>query len=148
MLVEADRIFPRETGGVLIGYWSASRDEVAICRASGPGSGAIHMEHVFIPDSEYQESEIARIYEESGRVHTYLGDWHTHPREAVYLSPKDELALRRIAGFSEARAPMPIMAVLGGGEPEWFIGAWRYAPRGARRFTRKGKISSLEISIY
>lgn len=148
MLVEADRVFPLETGGVMMGYWPESNDAVVICHASGPDPHAVHTEHAFIPDSEYQESEIARLYEESGRVHTYLGDWHTHPREDVYLSPKDERALRKIAGHAEARAPMPIMAVLGGGDPEWFIGAWHYALRGALRFSKRGKIFALEICLY
>ena len=148
LLVEADRIFPLETGGVMMGYWSESKDEVVICHTSGPGPRAIHTEHSFIPDYDYQESEIARLYEESGRVHTYLGDWHTHPHEAVYLSPKDERALRKVASFSEARAPMPIMAILGGGDLEWYIGAWCYVPRRMMHFPGKGKTSSLEINFY
>lgn len=148
MLVEAERLFPLETGGVMMGYWSESKDGVVICHATGPGPRAVHTEHTFIPDYDYQESEIGRLYEESGRVHTYLGDWHTHPREAVYLSPKDERALRKVADFPDARAPVPIMAILGGGDPEWLIGAWRYAPRGTIRFIRKGKIFSLKVSFY
>ncbi len=148
MLLEAERLFPLETGGVMMGYWSKSKDGVVICHATGPGPRAVHTEHAFIPDYDYQESEIGHLYKDSGRIHTYLGDWHTHPREAVYLSPKDERALRKVAGFREARAPVPIMAILGGGDPEWLIGAWRYEPRRVMRLTRKGKISSMAINFY
>jgi len=148
MLVEAERLFPLEAGGALMGYWSEAKDEVVICHVTGPGPRAVYLEHSFIPDYDYQDMKIARLYEQSGRVHTYLGDWHTHPREAVYLSPKDKCVLRKVAGFPEARAPVPIMAILGGGDPEWLIGAWRYVPRGEMKFIRKGNIFSLEINFY
>ncbi len=148
MLAEADRVFPLETGGVMMGYWAESRDEVVVCHVTGPGPLAVHSEHAFVPDGDYQESEIARIYKESGRVHSYLGDWHTHPREGVYLSRKDVGALRKISGFAEARAPVPIMAVLGGGDPEWLLGTWCYI-RGRRAvLTRRGTISPLKINFY
>lgn len=148
MLLEAERAFPLETGGVMIGYWAESREEVVICQVTGPGPLAVHSEHSFAPDGDYQESEIARAYEESGRVHSYLGDWHTHPREGVYLSPKDVDTLRKISGFSEARAPVPIMAVLGGGEPDWFLGAWCYVRGRCEAFTWKRKIFALDINFY
>lgn len=148
MLNEADRVFPLETGGVMMGYWAESGDEVVVCRISGPGPLAVHSEHAFVPDGNYQESEIARVYEESGRVHSYLGDWHSHPREAVYLSPKDVGTLRKISGFADARAPIPIMSVLGGGDPDWLLGTWCYL-RGRRGvLNRRGKISALKIDFY
>lgn len=141
-------MFPLETGGVMMGYWAESRGEVVVCRITGPGPLAVHSEHAFVPDGDYQESEVARVYEESGRVYSYLGDWHTHPREGAYLSQKDVGTLRKISGFAKARAPVPIMAVLGGGDPEWFLGAWCYI-RGRRvALTRRGKISPLKINFY
>src|SRR2546425_707963 len=79
MLAEAERTLPNETGGVLIGYWAVPFREVVLTAVVGPGPQALHDTDIFIPDPEYQEAEIARCYEESGRLHTYLGDWHTHP---------------------------------------------------------------------
>lgn len=125
MTTEADRSFPLETGGVLMGYWASPPVEVVITSAIGCGPRSTHKRHSFVPDYEYQEAEVARVYEESGRVHVYLGDWHTHPRQSVCLSSRDKQTLRRIGASAEARAPVPIMAVLGGGEPHWFIGIWR-----------------------
>lgn len=148
MLIEAGRVFPLETGGLMMGYWSEAKDEVVICRVIGPGPRAVHSEHAFVPDADYHESEAERVYEESGRVHSYLGDWHTHPRGGVYLSPKDEGTLLRIARSSEARAPVPLMAVLGDGDPDWFIGVWRYARDRRMRLARRSKIHSLEIIFY
>src|SRR5262245_43580637 len=79
MTIEADRTFPDETGGVLLGYWAKPYSEVVVTQLIGPGPRAIHKRNRFIPDSDYQEEEIARLYKESGHLHVYLGDWHTHP---------------------------------------------------------------------
>ena len=42
MLAEADRVFPLETGGVIMGYWAESRGGVVVCRITGPGPLAVH----------------------------------------------------------------------------------------------------------
>jgi integrative and conjugative element protein (TIGR02256 family) len=126
MIVEADRTFPQESGGVLLGYWTKLYTEIVITCAIGPGPKAVHRSHAFCPDTEYQEAEIARQYEESNRLHGYVGDWHTHPRSTSHLSRKDRRTLNRIAKYPEARMSMPIMAVLGG--PPWSLDIWRIAP--------------------
>jgi integrative and conjugative element protein (TIGR02256 family) len=147
MVIEAERVFPLEAGGVLVGYWGES-DEVVITNTTGSGPRAIHRRYDFSPDAEYQEAEIARFYEESGGAHTYLGDWHTHPRGGTYLSQRDVRTLRKISTFADARAPMPIMAVLAGGEPKWFLGVWRYAPTFVNRIMLKGGAHPLLPTIY
>lgn len=120
-------MFPWETGGVLMGYWAEPLVEVVITNAIGPGPKAIHKEKGFAPDAEYQEKEIANIYEASGRLSTYLGDWHTHPRGSTRLSIRDKRTLRRIAVANNARCPVPIMAVLGGGgKDKWLLEIWQY----------------------
>jgi integrative and conjugative element protein (TIGR02256 family) len=122
-------VFPRETGGVLMGYWAQLFTEVVVTHAIGPGPEAIHYEKGFIPDSQYQEAEIARIYLQSNRFSTYLGDWHTHPSGSSYLSHRDKRTLQEIASFQDERCPIPIMAVFGGGEEGWGIRVWKYERR-------------------
>lgn len=147
MLTEAERVFPKETGGVFIGYWIKLYEEAVITQATGPGPGAIHKPYNFLPDSEYQETEIKKYYEVSGRLHTYLGDWHTHPQAAAYLSPTDKRTLRRIALHSEARAPVPLMAILGEG-PDWILKFWRYVPPRYSRFNFTIKTASLKVLVF
>jgi integrative and conjugative element protein (TIGR02256 family) len=120
---EASAMAPSESGGVLLGYWVHPRTEVVITDAVGPGPSAVHGAKDFLPDHEYQEREIAKRYEVSGRQISYLGDWHSHPGGTGSLSPSDEKTLRRIAEAPAARSPMPLMAVLAGGEP-WQIAVW------------------------
>lgn len=128
MTREADRVSPSETGGVLMGYWTQSPTgdvggEGAVAAVIGPGPRAVHRKWAFVPDHEYQEAEIERIYEACGRRWTYLGDWHTHPDGPALLSNRDRTTLRRIATAEDARAPHPVMVLLAGGRP-WRPCAW------------------------
>lgn len=125
---EADRVAPLETGGVLLGYWSVVGQELVITAATGPGPRASHRPKGFDPDSEYHRLEIARLYAQSGRLHGYVGDWHTHPAGGYHPSRLDRRTLQRIARSPGARAPVPVMAILGEG-PEgangWRLAIWR-----------------------
>jgi integrative and conjugative element protein (TIGR02256 family) len=113
-----------ETGGILMGYWT---DEFMIVATHciGPGPNATHERHRFSPDHEWHVDEVARHYAASGRVETYLGDWHTHPDESCAgLSRLDRAAMRRIAASPDARAPAPLMMVLIGAPEDWRYSAW------------------------
>jgi integrative and conjugative element protein (TIGR02256 family) len=134
MAAEAEAHAPRETGGVLMGTWLSS-SAVSVTEVIGPGPRASHRRNGFEPDYEYHERQIARIYEASGRIQTYLGDWHSHPGGISALSKKDEETLRGIAAYNEARAPVPLMAIIAGGDP-WTAQFW--AARSLKRFWGKG----------
>lgn len=124
MTAEAESWCPKETGGVLVGYWS--NKDVVVTDIIGPGSKAVHRRYTFTPDTAWQESEIARIYEASGRVHTYLGDWHSHPYGSQNLSIKDLGVMIRVATHRPARAARPIMGILYN-NPTWELVIWRFA---------------------
>lgn len=147
MVGEAERMFPDETGGVLLGYWSEAGDEVVITDVVGPGPAAVHTAQTFHPDATYQEHEIARIYAASDRHITYLGDWHTHPRAGAYLSRRDRQTLQRIAKHAEARAPIPLMAVLAGGDP-WTLGVWILRPFRILVSLRAGRTERLRLTRF
>ena len=144
---EADRAFPLETGGVLLGYWVTPGEEVVVADAIGPGPRAHHAAKRFRPDRDYQEAEIARRYEASGRYHTYLGDWHSHPRASPHLSRLDRRALRAIAREEDARAPVPLMAVLGFGTP-WVLAVWCLAPSRRLRWRPGTRLTELRIQSF
>jgi integrative and conjugative element protein (TIGR02256 family) len=118
---------PLETGGALVGYWLSDASTAVVSDIVGPGPVAVHLEKQFVPDHCYQEKSIAAMYESSGRVVTYLGDWHTHPNGGKYLSDQDCTTLRRIAKYAGARARHPMMALLAGG-PVWELTVWVYYP--------------------
>lgn len=125
MMGEFERMYPNETGGILMGYWAGL--SVVITHAVGPGPNATHNEMSFIPDWCYHESEIARLYQESGRIDTYLGDWHSHPDFCTELSPTDRRTLAKIAKHPGARVPAPLMAIIGRQDPR-ALEIWQYRP--------------------
>ena len=95
-IVEADRHAPLETGGTFMGYWIGTSAVVVTCLV-GAGPGAERGVRHFAPDQDWQVAEIARCYERSGRMNTYVGDWHSHPgAQDGELSRKDRRVLRRI----------------------------------------------------
>jgi integrative and conjugative element protein (TIGR02256 family) len=126
MQAEADERWPLETGGVLLGYLSTATRQVVLTAAVGPGPNAQHFATGFIPDYDYQEREVADAYLASGRITTYLGDWHTHPNVRLRLSRTDGGTLRRIAAHKDARAANPLMVILAGYPSRWSVGVWQW----------------------
>lgn len=114
MKEEAARFHPCEAGGILMGWWLRPDAEVFIANAIGGGPAAKHERFSFEPDTGWQRRQVAAIYAASDRTCTYLGDWHSHPDGSPRPSRLDVLAAASIAQSPEARAPNPVMAILGG----------------------------------
>ena len=133
---------PKETGGVLMGYQAGG--DIVVTTVIGPGPNAVHGGYSFVPDYEFQEIEIARVYKDSGRISVYLGDWHTHPDGLDRLSEPDRRTLKAISNYRDARIEKPVMAVL------WGTGAWNIAAWQGRRSRstfgyQKLKIGRVEV---
>jgi integrative and conjugative element protein (TIGR02256 family) len=143
MVEEAHHCLPNETGGALMGYW-ADRSTVVIRDVIGPGPNAKHSRHSFYPDAEYHDREIERIYTASDRLHTYLGDWHTHPNGSARTSRKDRKTLSAIASDPGARAPRPIMAILAGNK-DWKLVVWSWE---AKAFLWSAKVVAANVISF
>ena len=123
-LADADKFFPRETGGAFMGYWSDPEQVVVTAMITG-GPEARHGRYSFEPDQQWQVNQIAEHYERSGRTEVYLGDWHTHPgASSAQLSKADLGALRRIIRARRARAPRPVCVIFFGQPQKWRYSAW------------------------
>lgn len=116
---EADKFYDFETGGTYMGYW-ATESEAVVTHNIPAGPRASHQRNHFEPDQAWQIGEIERHYYESGRLDTYLGDWHTHP-DATHasLSWADIACLKRIIKTPEARQHRPIMLLVTGRSGDW-----------------------------
>lgn len=127
MVLDAARWFPDETGGAFMGYEAEGGLVVTDLIDAGPL--AKRSPTSFTPDADFQLADMARIYHESGRIHTYVGDWHSHPDGSPGYSGIDRAALKTIARAPGARCPKPLMVILGLGE-SWEAIAWCHKPRG------------------
>jgi integrative and conjugative element protein (TIGR02256 family) len=143
MVEEARRRLPNETGGAFMGYWP-DPSTVVITEVLGPGPNARHTRYSFYPDVEHHDDEIKRIYLASGRLHTYLGDWHTHPKGAARTSQKDRKTLQSIASFPEARTPRPLMAILAVSRG-WKLAVWSWQ---GKDFLWNAKVALAEVKQF
>lgn len=117
--------FPLETGGMLLGY-VANNGESVVTDIIGPGLKAKHGRFNFTPDGEYQQFFLEKHFSETEGRETYLGDWHTHPKGEPYPSHLDRRTLARIAQTPSSGTSHPVMAILGGGNKEWLLGAVQF----------------------
>lgn len=147
MNAEADAQSPRETGGILLGYWAHDPAVPVITGAIGPGPHAVHETHRFIPDYKFHEQEIARRYLQSKGALEYLGDWHTHPGHTGDLSKRDYSTLVRIAYSRSARVQQPLMLILAHG-PRWQPIVWRARKRERWFRCRSCNVDQMSVSIF
>jgi integrative and conjugative element protein (TIGR02256 family) len=146
MVENAKRFAPYETGGLLLGYRGEDGEPV-ITHVVLPGPEASHYKDAFVPDYAHDLDEVARLYAVCSRHIDYLGDWHSHPGTAAYMSPRDKRALRKIATYRRARAPRPVMIILSGMTRTWEPKAWQGAMIG---FTccKRFRIRAIELSVF
>lgn len=123
---EAARHTHDETGGMLLGYRNGP--DIVVTGSIGPGPRAARTPTSFLPDGPWQEAELARAYADSGRTHTYLGDWHTHPGGIPALSRTDRRTLTRTAAHRPARQPTPLSAILAP-DPDGLLAFWLHTGR-------------------
>lgn len=113
ILDETEDKWPLETGGMLLGYHGQDQPEIVITEALGPGPKARHGSHTFTPDGKWQQRHLAERYESSGRVTTFVGDWHSHPEGLPLPSPRDLKTARKVSRRKSARVPYPATLIVG-----------------------------------
>lgn len=133
MVTEARRTDPLESGGILLGWHAADGRDLLAAAMIGPGPDAVHKRTRFEPDSAWQRRELSRVYRDSGRILTYLGDWHSHPGGSDTPSRRDERTARRIARHRSARVREPIMVIVAGQGTRWELAPHLYTARRLKR---------------
>jgi len=124
MIRDAEQQFPRESGGVLLGYRSDSGISVVVA-ATGPGPRARHTDTRYVPDAAYDQQQITEAFDATEGQVTYIGDWHSHSTGSGRLSHLDRKTLSRIANATDAFCPRPVMLIaLRDTRTEWQLRAW------------------------
>ncbi|WP_109479708.1 Mov34/MPN/PAD-1 family protein [Paraburkholderia sp. C35] len=142
---EARRMFPLETGGVLVGYVGLNGEPV-VQHVIGPGERAQHKRERFEPDHDWQCLQLDQMYRDSSGQFVYLGDWHTHPNGNPQMSWLDKRTLRGIARHRESGTSQPLMLIGAGAGEDWMWRAHRY--RGTRLKGLAARFDSLEIRSF
>jgi integrative and conjugative element protein (TIGR02256 family) len=139
IISESRKFSPLETGGMLIGYKDIYKNLV-ITNLIEAGPNALRFDNMFMPDGKYQQNELSKIFIETNGVHTFLGDWHSHPNSSAYMSELDLKTIKEIANSKAARTPNPIFLIFGTIERN--IKCWRYV--GKRNYS----VEQLMVDFY
>ena len=111
-----------ETGGILVGGYSATLDCARVGAASGPPRDSVRRSSSFQRGTKGLQVWLERRW--ATRRDHYLGEWHFHPHAAPVPSGTDIQQLRAIARTSEYRCPEPLLLIVGGDPAgKWLIGA-------------------------
>lgn len=142
---EVTRMFPLESGGVLMGRRTGDA-EWQVDHIVGPGPAARHARFRFSPDLEYQRDEIARRFVDTQGRSTYLGDWHSHPKARHgQLSYLDRRALGKIMDAPAAQCPAPLMMILWGEPSAWTPTIWVALEDSRGLFSPLPKVAECQI---
>ena len=89
---------PKETGGVLIGYFDVPRRCVYVVDALPPPPDSVEHETAFVRGYGGLRDELDRIERRTGGQVAYVGEWHSHPDGvSVDMSDDDNELLATIA---------------------------------------------------
>jgi integrative and conjugative element protein (TIGR02256 family) len=108
ILEESERMYPQETGGILIGRFE--QNCVSIEYAIAPGPDASHTVSGFKRDGNYSQDMLDSIVASSGGQVDYIGEWHSHP-VASGPSLKDIMAMRWIINNKKYAIRCPVMGL-------------------------------------
>ena len=107
---------PRETGGVLLGYFDALRRCVYVVDALRAPPDSVEHEVAFIRGSAGLQDELKAIRERTAGQVGYVGEWHSHPDGAdVCMSPTDAVLLGTVAYEMRTDGWPGVMMIVGTG---------------------------------
>lgn len=107
-----------ETGGIVIGRYTASLDCALVAELQGPPAGSDAGTTWFERGADGLVEHLRRLWTTEGQY--YLGEWHFHPGGAACPSPQDTTQMRAIARDPDYRCPEPLLIILGGTPPSRF----------------------------
>jgi integrative and conjugative element protein (TIGR02256 family) len=105
----------REAGGILIGAYRGPHVEVLDCTTPMPLDRRLR--NLFDRKDPGHREHAMRLWRESGRTVTFVGEWHTHPEPAPVPSFVDCCTWRRIAKRHKAG---PLVFVIRGLSGWWW----------------------------
>lgn len=101
----------RETGGILVGYYTESLDCAVVTAVSRPPSDSSAGPTWFYRGTRGLAHWLDRLWKRERRY--YLGEWHLHPRELPYPSGEDIAQMQTIALSARYNCPEPILLIVG-----------------------------------
>lgn len=67
-----------EYGGIIVGFYNAAEDAYVITDITWPQKEDLQAKFRFVRKDHAHQSIMDNLWEKSGRVKSYLGEWHSH----------------------------------------------------------------------
>ncbi len=129
----ADKAYPNEGGGVLIGSYDDSLKNARICRvfSSSKNTGA---RCTFTLEASEGNKFLRTIWEKLSGKQYYIGTWHSHPEGACLPSSLDDQTMFEVARNKKGGCARPILLIVAGNKINgWHAeSAWVYIEEGQR----------------
>jgi len=105
-----------ETGGVLIGYYSADLSWAKVTKATAPPTGSIRRAFTFVREGKSLTRLLDKYWK---KKQYYLGEWHFHPNASAEPSSTDRNTMHKLASTASLHCPEPILFIIGGSSSKW-----------------------------
>lgn len=103
----------RETGGVLIGYYSEDRTTAVVTEATSPPKDSLQGHNWFQRGVAGLKTLLAHRWKNTSRRTYYIGEWHFHPTVEVVPSNYDYKQMQDISNSTNYHCSEPIMLIVG-----------------------------------
>lgn len=114
--------FPKETGGVLVGFYTEDHRYAVVKAVSGPSKDAKATETSLIQGTDGIQEWLDAVSQSSGWY--YLGEWHSHPNGTPIPSRIDVRQMQEIANFKPTNCPEPVLIIVSGNPSK----GWAFHP--------------------
>ncbi len=108
--VKANR---RETGGILVGYYSEDRTSAIVTEATSPPKDSLQGQNWFQRGVAGLKMLLAHRWTNTSRRTYYIGEWHFHPTVEIVPSGDDYKQMRDISISTNYHCSEPIMLIIG-----------------------------------
>jgi len=105
---------PKETGGVLVGFFNVQHHMLYIVDMIGAIADSMEYPDAFIRGYKGLSERIKAIQDVTAGNLTYIGEWHSHPdRAKCWPSSEDQQVIQWIDEYMSAEGLPPIMLIVG-----------------------------------
>lgn len=104
-----------ETGGIIVGRYTARLDCAVVTELRGPPRDSRAGPTWFQRGAQGLTEYLRRLWAREGTY--YLGEWHFHPRAAARPSAQDVAQMQAVARDAGYRCPEPLLVIVGGSPP-------------------------------
>lgn len=108
----------KETGGILIGYYSDDLSWANVTKATAPPAGSVHYAFSFIREGKPLARLLDRYWK---KKQYYIGEWHFHPNASAEPSSTDRNTMCSLASTESLHCPEPVLLIVGGNSKKWYL---------------------------